>query len=50
MAFDTLITDGTVITAADTFDADVAVIEGKVVYPAVAEAFGLPSADPRTLL
>jgi len=31
MAFDTLITDGTVVTATDTFDADVAVIEGKVV-------------------
>ena len=26
------------------------VIEGKVVYPAVAEAFGLPSADPKTLV
>jgi len=26
------------------------VIDGKVVYPAVAEAFGLPSADPKTLV
>src|SRR5207247_651755 len=26
------------------------VVEGKVVYPAVAETFGLPSADPRTLV
>jgi len=26
------------------------VIEGKVVYPAVAETFGLPSADPKTLV
>src|SRR5438093_1578801 len=26
------------------------VVEGKVVYPAVAETFGLPSADPKTLV
>ena len=26
------------------------VVEGKVVYPAVAEAFGLPLADAKTLL
>ena len=26
------------------------VVEGKVVYPAVAEAFGLPHTDPRTLV
>jgi len=26
------------------------VIQGKVVYPAVAEAFGLPSTDPKTLV
>ena len=26
------------------------VVEGKVVYPGVAEAFGLPLADPQTLV
>jgi len=26
------------------------VVEGKVVYPAVAEAFGLPSTDPKSLV
>jgi len=46
MAFDTLITDGTVVTAADSFDADVAVIEGKV----VAVGKKLPRQNARKIL